>query len=185
MLLKNICLTFELVCKKVRKILLSQESYAEFLRKQGVCIGENCDIDKSANFGSEPWLITIGNNVRVTQRVQFITHDGGLWTLRKMGLVGVNEVKYENIYIGDNCNISWDVIIMPNVHIGNNVIVAAGAVVTKNIPDGEIWGGIPAKKIETIDEYLRKIKGDTVPTFNMSNKSKIDYLKEHRPDLFR
>ena len=35
------------------------------------------------------------------------------------------------------------------------------------------------------DEYLRKIKGDTVPTFNMSNKSKIDYLKEHRPDLFR
>lgn len=125
MLLKNICLTLKLVCKKVRKILLSQESYAKFLRKQGVCIGENCDIDKSANFGSEPWLITIGNNVRVTQRVQFITHDGGLWTLRKMRLVGANEVKYGNIYIGDNCNISWDVIIMPNVHIGNNVIVAA------------------------------------------------------------
>ena len=84
--------------------------------------------------------------MRVTQRVQFITHDGGLWTLRKMGLVGVNEVKYGNIYIGDNCNISWDVIIMPNVHIGNNVIVAAGAVVTKNIPDGEIWGGFRPKK---------------------------------------
>ena len=84
--------------------------------------------------------------MRVTQRVQFITHDGGLWTLRKMGLVGANEVKYGNIYIGDNCNISWDVIIMPNVHIGNNVIVAAGAVVTKNIPDGEIWGGFRQKK---------------------------------------
>lgn len=43
-------------------------------------------------------------------------------------------------------------------------------------------GGVPAKKIETIDEYL--IKGDTVPTYNMSNKNKINYLKEHRPDLF-
>lgn len=45
-------------------------------------------------------------------------------------------------------------------------------------------GGFRQKKIETIDEYLRKIKGDTVPTYNMSNKNKINYLKEHRPDLF-
>lgn len=44
--------------------------------------------------------------------------------------------------------------------------------------------GDSGKKIETIDEYLRKIKGDTVPTYNMSNKNKINYLKEHRPDLF-
>lgn len=184
MFINHIWSVLKMGCKKIVKMSLSQEKYVEFLRKQGVSIGVNCDIDKSANFGSEPWLISVGNNVCVTQRVQFITHDGGLWTLRKMGLIGINEVKYGNIRIGDNCNISWDVTIMPNVHIGNNVIVAAGAVVTKDIPDGEIWGGVPAKKIETIDEYLFKIKNDTVPTFNMCNKRKFDYLKKHRPDLF-
>ena len=44
-------------------------------------------------------------------------------------------------------------------------------------------GGL-AKKIEPIDGYLLKVKSGAVPTFNMSNKRKIDYLKKHRPDLF-
>ena len=133
----------KLVLHKIRKVLSSPNAYINLLREDGVNIGEGCDISKSAVFGSEPWLISIGNNVRITQKVQFITHDGGLWTLRKMGLIKEDEVKYGNITIGDNCNISWNTIIMPNVHIGKNVVVAAGAVVTKSIPDGEVWGGGP------------------------------------------
>ena len=66
--------------------------------------------------------------------------------MRKMGLIKEDEVKYGNITIGDNCNISWNTIIMPNVHIGKNVVVAAGAVVTKSIPDGEVWGGYLLKR---------------------------------------
>ena len=170
--------------KIIKKYLMSQRSYIKYLRSVGVKIGKNCDISKSANFGSEPWLISIGDNVRITQKVQFITHDGGLWTLRKMGLIGAKEVKYGNISIGNNCNISWNVIIMPNVHIGNNCIIAAGAVVTKDVPEGEIWGGIPAKKIESIEEYFNKIKDNTVFTFGMDNKQKREYLKKNRPDLF-
>lgn len=131
----------KLVLHKIRKVLSSPNAYINLLREDGVNIGEGCDISKCAVFGSEPWLISIGNNVRITQKVQFITHDGGLWTLRKMGLIKEDEVKYGNITIGDNCNISWNTIIMPNVHIGKNVVVAAGAVVTKSIPDGEVWGG--------------------------------------------
>lgn len=76
----------------IKKLMMSRQEYIEFLRKKGVSIGEGCDINKTANFGSEPWLISIGNNVRVTQRVQFITHDGGLWTLRKMGLINNSAV---------------------------------------------------------------------------------------------
>lgn len=136
----------KLVLHKIRKVLSSPNAYINLLREDGVNIGEGCDISKSAVFGSEPWLISIGNNVRITQKVQFITHDGGLWTLRKMGLIKEDEVKYGNITIGDNCNISRNTIIMPNVHIGKNVVVAAGAVVTKSIPDGEVWGGYPLKR---------------------------------------
>lgn len=168
----------------LKKFLMKNEKYIDSLRKRGMLIGENCDISKSANFGSEPWLIKIGNNVRITQKVQFITHDGGLWTLRKMGLIDKESVKYGKITIGDNCNISWNTIIMPNVEIGENCVIAAGAVVTKNVPSGEVWGGIPAKKIETIEEYYEKIKNDVVPTFNMSNEEKITFLKNNKKDIF-
>ncbi len=47
---------------------------------------------------------------------------------------------------------------MPGVSIGENSIVGCGAVVTKNIPPKEIWGGVPAHFIETVDEYYEKNK---------------------------
>ena len=52
--------------------------------------------------------------------------------------------------IGDNVWIGGSVTILPGVHIGNNVTVGAGAVVTKDIPDGCIAAGNPARVIKTI-----------------------------------
>lgn len=164
--------------------LMSKSQYQEYLKSEGVTIGNGCDIHKSAQFGSEPWLIKIGDNVRITQGVKFITHDGGLWTLRKMGLIDGENVKYGSISVGNNCNISWDVTIMPNVHIGDNCVIAAGAVVTKNVPAGTIWGGVPAKQIETIDTYYKKVSSQCVPTYSMQPKDKKQYLKENKPELF-
>lgn len=175
---------FKFLLDKIQQYRMNQDQYASYLRKKGVELGEGCDISKSANFGSEPWLIKIGNNVRITQKVQFVTHDGGLWTLRKMGLISDESVKYGKIRIGNNCNISWNVIIMPNVTIGDNCVIAAGAIVTKDVPSGEVWGGIPAKKIESVEVYCSKIQSDTVPTFSMSNEEKLAFLIENRPDLF-
>jgi maltose O-acetyltransferase len=57
------------------------------------------------------------------------------------------------VVIGDYVFIGPRAIILPNVKIGRGAVVAAGAVVTKDIPDFEIWGGVPAKKISD-----RKIK---------------------------
>ena len=170
--------------QKIRVSFMGNSAYVSYLRKQGVIIGDGCSISKSAYFGSEPFLVKIGDHVRITQNVKFITHDEGLWTLRHMGLIPSEAVKYGDIRIGDNCNISWNVIIMPNVHIGNNCVIAAGAVVTKNVPDGEVWGGVPARFIETIDEYHKKIFLSTVPTFGMRQKEKEEYLRENKPELF-
>ena len=47
-------------------------------------------------------------------------------------------------------------IIMPDVRIGNNVVIAAGSVVTKDIEDNSDVGGIPAKKIVTFDSLVEK-----------------------------
>ena len=53
-----------------------------------------------------------------------------------------------DVWIGGN------VTILPGVNIGNNVVVAAGAVVTKDVPDNCVVGGIPAKKIKAIENDL-------------------------------
>lgn len=136
------------------------------------------------DFGSEPYLIKIGDNVRITKGVQFITHDGSLWVLKKMGMMDMSAVKYGNIVIGNNCNIGNKVIIMPNVHIGNNCIVGAGAIVTKNIPDNSVVAGVPAKYVETVQEYYEKVKYDTLPTFAVTSVEKKEILKKERPQWF-
>lgn len=178
---------FKILKKVYKKFYIwkaDNNKYIDYLRKQGVIIGNNCDISKTAYFGGEPWLIKIGNNTRITNDVKFITHDGGLWTLRNLNLISNESVKYGSIKIGNNCNISWNVIIMPNVTIGDNCVIAAGAVVTKDVPSNTIYGGIPAKFIESIDEYYEKVKNETCETFSMDSTQKKKYLLDNRSELF-
>ena len=54
------------------------------------------------------------------------------------------------VRIGNDVWIGGNVTILPGVTIGNNVVVAAGAVVTKDIPDNTLVGGIPAKKLKDL-----------------------------------
>lgn len=102
-------------------------------------------------------LIKFGNNVVVAAGVKFINHD----VIHKM----LNHLpnnshkftkKYSCIEICDNVFIGANVIIMGDVKIGSNVIVAAGAIVTKDIPDNSIVAGVPAKVIGDFDSYLQK-----------------------------
>lgn len=166
---------FKLMTKIYIK-LMNNKKYISYLRKAGVTIGDNCDINKNCIFGTEPYLITIGNNVRLSNNVQFITHDGGLWVLRNLGLIDKNADKFGKIVIGDNVNIGWNVVIMPNVIVGDNVIIGAGAIVTKNIPSNSVVAGIPARCIESIDEYANKNMNQLVNTKHLSSNDKRDFL---------
>lgn len=144
------------VIHKIKVALADGSKFIEILRKDGVKIGKDCVIDKRTVFGTEPYLITIGDHVRITQGVKFITHDGGLWVPREMGLVDKKADKFGRIVIGNNVNVGWNAIILPGVHIGNNVVVAAGAVITKDVPENSVVAGVPARVIETIEEYAEK-----------------------------
>ena len=64
------------------KIKMDPVGYA---RSLGVKVGENCRFYAMTPgmFGTEPWLITIGNNVHITAECQLITHDGGTLIVRK------------------------------------------------------------------------------------------------------
>lgn len=70
------------------------------------------------------------NNVRISANVNFITHDGGLWTLRKMKLLE-NADFFGKIIVEENVNIGMNAAIMPGVKIRKNSIIGFGAIVTK------------------------------------------------------
>ena len=112
----------------MRIIFSNNDNYIKLLRKSGVKIGEECEIYKDVVFGSEPYLIEIGDHVRITNGCKFITHDGGVWVIRQ--LMDDNEIDlFGKIIVGNNVHIGMNCIIMPNVKIGNNVIIGCGAVV--------------------------------------------------------
>ncbi len=125
---------------------------AGYFREQGARVGENCRI-LIRDLGSEPYLIRIGDHCTIAGDVVFVTHDGAAWvfteempSLQKFGV----------IEILDNCFIGHGAILMPNVRIGPNSIVGAGAVVTGDVPPDTVVAGNPAKPIRTIDEYKHK-----------------------------
>lgn len=126
------------------------------------------------DFGSEPWIISIGRNVYLTDGVKFITHDGG--TLLFRDAIPDLEIT-KPIILGDNVYIGNNVLLLPGVRIGSNVIVGAGSVVTKSIPSNEVWGGCPAHKIKSTDEYLDKAKRDSLHLGNLVGRKKDAALR--------
>ena len=76
-------------------------SGVSFIRSMGGKIGCNCSIGVDVHFGSEPYLVTIGNHVRITENVRFITHDGGLWVVRNRFLEYKNADLIKPIEIGN------------------------------------------------------------------------------------
>lgn len=108
-----------------------------------------------AMFGSEPWLVSLGDNVYVTAGVQFITHDGGTLILRKE----VPDLEWTApIRVGDDVYLGVRTTILAGVTIGNRCVVGAGSVVTRDIPDNSVAAGVPARVIRTVDDYLERLR---------------------------
>lgn len=138
----------------LKKILKLYRKYFWTLEKQaryaGVQMGKNNFIG-SKFWSSEAYLITIGNNCGITNGVKFFTH-GGARSVRNL------YPKFDcfgKIQIGDYVYIGTNSMIMPGVTVGNNVLIAAGSVVTKSIPSNVVVGGNPAKIICTIEDYIK------------------------------
>lgn len=124
----------------------------------------------------EPKLISFGNNVTVASDVTFVTHDVIDKVINNMDYNFNFNYNCAPIMIGNNVFIGCNVTILPNVKIGNNVIIAAGSVVTKDIEDGCVVGGNPAKVISTFEEYVNVRKKDNDKLIYPSGKLEIDYL---------
>lgn len=117
------------------------------------------------NFGSEPYLISIGTHVTISTGVTFITHDGGTWVFRHRPEFR-NVIKYGRIVIHDNCFIGHGSTIMPGVSIDPNAVVAAHSLVAKNVPPQTVVGGTPARVLMTTQEYADKSLARS-PSYNL------------------
>ena len=155
----------------IRAKRMSNIAYGRYL---GVKIGDNCRI-YTKDFGSEPWLIEIGNKVTISAGICFITHDGSTWLFEDEK--GRRQL-FRRILIGNNVFIGKQVILMPGVKIGNNVIIAAGSVVTKSIPDNCIVGGNPARFLMSFEKYGDRVLKDYVTNnqldFNLPYRQRIE-----------
>jgi acetyltransferase-like isoleucine patch superfamily enzyme len=140
-------------CSRLRRVIarntLSGSEYAKFL---GVKVGTGCRI-LTSRFGSEPFLISIGNDVTISNNVQFITHDGATWLIRDQS---GRRYSFAPIKVGNFVFVGAGTTLMPGVEIGDNVIVGAGSVVTKSIPSGVVVAGNPAQILGPFSDYEQR-----------------------------
>ena len=124
-------------------------------RRKGVTVGSDCRI-YIYSFGSEPFLINIGDEVTITKGVRLLTHDGSTCLIRNDN--GVRFQKYMPIDIGNCVFIGINSIVMPGVSIGDKTIVGAGSVVTKSLKGNAVYAGNPARYLCSFEEYSVSIK---------------------------
>lgn len=135
------------------------KSYVKHLKKLGCSIGERVAFFSPETITvdiTRPWLVSIGNDVQITQGVKILTH-GYDWSVLK-GVYGDILGSSGAVFIGNNVFIGTNTIILKGVHIGNNVIIGAGSVVTGDIPDNCVAAGNPCKMIMSLNDYYEKRK---------------------------
>lgn len=135
--------------KFILRTLLPPSQYA---RAIGVVIGEDNFLPDKRCWSTEPYLIKVGSHRQITEGVRILTHGGNQ-------VVRDRYPKFDTfgkVTIGDWVYIGFNSLIMPGVTIGDNVLIAAGSIVTKSIPSGVVVGRNPAKIICTITDYIQR-----------------------------
>lgn len=145
-------------------------------KQLGLIVGKNVSFIDNPNMGSEPYLIKIGDNTTISFDCVFVNHDGGTRVLRNIDKYNSQTVIYGPIIIGKNCFIGCRSTILPNVNIGDNVIIGANSLVNRDIPSNCVASGVPCKIICTIDEYYEKHKDDFEYMVNIAYEEKKKYL---------
>ena len=124
---------------------------------------------------ADPKLIEFGSNVAVATDVMFINHDV---SYKIFNVIYEEQIPkyYGCIKIGNNVFIGARVTILPDIYICDNVIIAAGALVSKSITQSGIYAGVPAKYIGDVKELYTKRLIDYKSIIGEKTKEDVDTL---------
>lgn len=167
--------------------ILSPMKRAKYLKKHHIFkhIGDNVMI-MSRMIPLYPRLISIGNNVWIASNVKFITHDVCHYMLNGIERNKKNDFRFSEklgcIEVGNNVFIGANVTILYDVKIGNNVVIAAGSLVNKDIPDNTVFGGVPAKKLGEFNDFYEKRKRES--SVKQDNKSDKNIEEQEWEDFY-
>jgi maltose O-acetyltransferase len=118
--------------------------------KRGMKVGKNFNRQSGTRLDpSNCWLIEIGDDVIMGNKVQLIAHDFSI-------MHHTGYARFGRIVIGDRVFIGANSTILMNVRVGNDVVIGAGSLVNKNVPDGCVVAGVPAKVICSTTKYIEK-----------------------------
>lgn len=133
--------------------------YAEYEKKWGrfYSIGNDCAFWPYTNI-TNPEYTRLGNNVMLSA-CTILGHDGSVAVLnkaygKKLDRVGRVDIK-DNVFIGHGA------IILPGITIGPNALVAAGSVVSKDVGEGSIVAGVPAREVGRMDALVERLERQT------------------------
>lgn len=140
--------------KKVLKRILKREAKIDELQRKGLIIDDTSIVTCYSPNGIDgvfPWLIEIGKNVIISTECNILAHDASLANICGFSKIG-------RVNIGNNVYLGNGVTVLPGVSIGDNVIVGAKSLVTKDLNPNSVYVGIPAKYICSIDDFMKKHK---------------------------
>lgn len=142
-----------------------------FHRNRGVKIGSRAELIATTihTFGSEPYLVSVGDDVTISHGVDFITHDGGLRVIRDEH---PGAYYYAPIRVGNRVFIGAHATLLPGVMVGDGAVIGAGAVVASDVPAGMVVGGVPARPIKPVSDYALARQADWIDTSGLSAEEK-------------
>ena len=121
-----------------------------------------------------PRLIEIGEGCIFAPTAMVLAHDASYFMFT--GKYRVAPVK-----IGNRVFVGYNAVIMPGVTIGDNVVIGASSLVTKDVPSNTVVAGIPAKKMCTVEEYLAKVKHEQMfePAYKYAAENRLTFEQVH------
>lgn len=117
---------------------------------KNIHVGKNVFINAGCCFQDQGG-ITIGDGALIGHQVVLATLNHELAPDKRQSLIPKPIIIGNNVWIGSHATI------LGGVTIGDNAVIAAGAVVTRDVPENTIAGGVPAKIIKTIDTERRSV----------------------------
>ena len=149
-----------------------------YARSIGVQIGQNCKLVglTGGTFGTEPYLVSLGDHVELSYEVRCVTHDGAVWVARSvepdLDVIGTIEIG-SNVFVGAKS------VLLPGTKIGNDCVIGAGSVVRGTIPAASVAAGNPCRVIRSTHDYIERCIARGVRTHGLNPKEKKEFLLDH------